>query len=56
MACNLTEAATVRQIFKVNGYSATKASADPFPSKRLTVGGYEWEIHYNPKLYEIGTY
>uniref|UniRef100_A0A0E0AD09 BTB domain-containing protein n=1 Tax=Oryza glumipatula TaxID=40148 RepID=A0A0E0AD09_9ORYZ len=36
--------------FNVNGYSATKAMAkhEHVSSKRLTVAGYAWEIHYTP--------
>jgi speckle-type POZ protein len=47
---NLTEAACVVHLFKINGYSATRAMcwADSLPSKRLAVGGYEWEVHYTP--------
>uniref|UniRef100_A0A0E0Q1E0 BTB domain-containing protein n=1 Tax=Oryza rufipogon TaxID=4529 RepID=A0A0E0Q1E0_ORYRU len=39
-----------RQHFNVNGYSATKAMAkhEHVSSKRLTVAGYAWEIHYTP--------
>ncbi|CAL5049201.1 unnamed protein product [Urochloa decumbens] len=49
---NLTDAACAVHLFKINGYSATKAMAetDSLPSKRLAVGGYEWEIHYTPSL------
>uniref|UniRef100_A0A0E0LEH2 MATH domain-containing protein n=1 Tax=Oryza punctata TaxID=4537 RepID=A0A0E0LEH2_ORYPU len=51
IAWNLTEAISAVHDFKVNGYSATKAGRDgDFRSNRLTVGGYEWEIHYNPVL------
>nr|CAB3468690.1 unnamed protein product [Digitaria exilis] len=49
---NLTDAACAVHLFKINGYSATRATAktDSLPSKRLAVGGYEWEIHYTPSL------
>ncbi|GJM97725.1 hypothetical protein PR202_ga14674 [Eleusine coracana subsp. coracana] len=47
---NLTEASRAVHLFKINGYSATRAmgKSDTIPSKRLAVGGYEWEIHYTP--------
>jgi speckle-type POZ protein len=47
---NLTESSRAVQLFKINGYSATRAmdKADSLPSKRLAVGGYEWEVHYTP--------
>ncbi|KAF8687295.1 hypothetical protein HU200_042976 [Digitaria exilis] len=49
---NLTDAACAVHLFKINGYSATRATAktDSLPSKRLAVGGYDWEIHYTPSL------
>ncbi|KAK3134322.1 hypothetical protein QOZ80_6AG0547660 [Eleusine coracana subsp. coracana] len=49
-SCNLTEASCAVHLFKINGYSATRAmgKSDTIPSKRLAVGGYEWEIHYTP--------
>uniref|UniRef100_J3MGQ1 MATH domain-containing protein n=1 Tax=Oryza brachyantha TaxID=4533 RepID=J3MGQ1_ORYBR len=47
---NLTEATKAVHDITVNGYSATKAAGSRgFSSKRLTVGGYEWEIHYAPQ-------
>ncbi|EEE66189.1 hypothetical protein OsJ_22305 [Oryza sativa Japonica Group] len=47
---NLTQAARAVHKFNVNGYSATKAMAkhEHVSSKRLTVAGYAWEIHYTP--------
>ncbi|KAF0925727.1 hypothetical protein E2562_017288 [Oryza meyeriana var. granulata] len=47
---NLTQAARAVHLFTVNGYSATKAMAktEHVSSKRLTVAGYGWEIHYTP--------
>ncbi|TVU08477.1 hypothetical protein EJB05_41882, partial [Eragrostis curvula] len=47
---NLTEASSAVHLFKINGYSATKAMGkwDSLPSKRLAVGGYEWQVHYTP--------
>jgi speckle-type POZ protein len=55
---NLTEAACVVHQFKINGYSATKSMArtDSLPSKRLAVGGYEWEVHYTPSFVVDGGY
>lgn len=55
---NLTDAACVVHQFKINGYSATKSMArtDSLPSKRLAVGGYEWEVHYTPSLVVDGGY
>ncbi|CAL5039868.1 unnamed protein product [Urochloa decumbens] len=49
---NLTDAACAVHLFKINGYSATRAMAktDSLPSKRLAVAGYEWEVHYTPNL------
>lgn len=55
---NLTDAACIVHQFKINGYSATKSMArtDSLPSKRLAVGGYEWEVHYTPSLLVDGSY
>uniref|UniRef100_A0A0E0LEH1 MATH domain-containing protein n=1 Tax=Oryza punctata TaxID=4537 RepID=A0A0E0LEH1_ORYPU len=54
---NLTEAKSVEYDFKVNGYSATKAGSDgEYPSKRVTVGGYQWEISYTPNCFEQREY
>ncbi|CAA0829489.1 BTB/POZ and MATH domain-containing protein 1 [Striga hermonthica] len=55
---NLTDAACIVHQFKINGYSATKSMArtDSLPSKRLAVGGYEWEVHYTPSLVVDGGY
>ncbi|XP_066370877.1 BTB/POZ and MATH domain-containing protein 1-like isoform X2 [Miscanthus floridulus] len=55
---NLTDAACAVHQFKINGYSATKSMArtDTLPSKRLAVGGYEWEVHYTPSLVVDGGY
>ncbi|KAL6603679.1 hypothetical protein ACP70R_044040 [Stipagrostis hirtigluma subsp. patula] len=50
LSSNLTEASCAVHLFRINGYSATRAmaKADTLPSKRLSVGGYEWEVHYTP--------
>lgn len=49
---NLTEATSAVHDITVNGYSATKSGGEnDFPSRRLTVGGYEWEIRYYPKVF-----
>ncbi|RLN13053.1 hypothetical protein C2845_PM09G21040 [Panicum miliaceum] len=55
---NLTDAACAVHLFKINGYSATRAMGrtDSLPSKRLAVGGYEWEVHYTPNLVADGNY
>ena len=55
---NLTEAARVVYMFKINGYSATRdmGRTDSLPSKRLAIGGYEWEVHYTPSLVNDGYY
>ncbi|CAN6177190.1 unnamed protein product [Urochloa humidicola] len=55
---NLTDAACAVHLFKINGYSATRAMAetDSLPSRRLAVGGYEWEVHYTPSLVADGSY
>uniref|UniRef100_A0A0D9WT24 MATH domain-containing protein n=1 Tax=Leersia perrieri TaxID=77586 RepID=A0A0D9WT24_9ORYZ len=50
------QAKKVDHNFVVEGYSATKASSTSFPSNRLTMGGYNWEIHYTPSCYEEGEY
>uniref|UniRef100_A0A0D9XHB6 BTB domain-containing protein n=1 Tax=Leersia perrieri TaxID=77586 RepID=A0A0D9XHB6_9ORYZ len=49
---NLTDAACHAHLFNINGYSATIAMArtDSLPSKRLTIGGYDWEVHYSPSI------
>lgn len=49
---NLTDAACAVHLFKINGYSATRAMSrgDSLPSKRLDVGGYAWEVRYTPNL------
>jgi speckle-type POZ protein len=43
---NLTDTACIVHKFKIKGYSATKsmASTDSLLSKRLAMGGYEWEM------------
>lgn len=58
MSWNLTEAKSYEYEFKVNGYSATKAGSDggEFPSRRLTVGGYAWEIRYTPRCHAVGEF
>lgn len=50
LSSDLTQAACAVHKFTVNGYSATKAMAKTghVASKRLTVAGYVWEIHYTP--------
>uniref|UniRef100_A0A0E0LEH0 BTB domain-containing protein n=1 Tax=Oryza punctata TaxID=4537 RepID=A0A0E0LEH0_ORYPU len=50
LSSDLTQAARAVHKFTVNGYSATKAMAkhEHVASKRLTVAGYGWEIHYAP--------
>lgn len=55
---NLTDAECAVHLFKINGYSATRSMGmtDSLPSKRLTVGGYEWEVHYTPNLVVDGNY
>lgn len=55
---NLTDAACAVHLFKINGYSATRSMGrtDSLPSKRLAVGGYEWEVHYTPNLVVDGNY
>ncbi|PUZ59572.1 hypothetical protein GQ55_4G052900 [Panicum hallii var. hallii] len=55
---NLTDAACAVHLFKINGYSATRAMGrtDSLPSKWLAVGGYEWEVHYTPNLVADGNY
>ncbi|BAH94153.1 Os08g0198300 [Oryza sativa Japonica Group] len=49
---NLTDAARAVHMFKINGYSATRAMArtDSLPSRRLPVGGYHWELRYTASL------
>uniref|UniRef100_A0A0D3GX92 BTB domain-containing protein n=1 Tax=Oryza barthii TaxID=65489 RepID=A0A0D3GX92_9ORYZ len=49
---NLTDAARAVHMFKINGYSATKAMArtDSLPSRRLPVGSYHWEVRYTASL------
>uniref|UniRef100_A0A0D9XHB5 BTB domain-containing protein n=1 Tax=Leersia perrieri TaxID=77586 RepID=A0A0D9XHB5_9ORYZ len=49
---NLTDAASGFHLFKINGYSATIATArsDTLRSKRLAIGGYDWEVHYTPSM------
>ncbi|KAJ1260309.1 hypothetical protein BS78_10G222500 [Paspalum vaginatum] len=49
---NLTDAACTVHLFKINGYSATRAMSrkESLPSNRLAVGGYLWEVHYTPNL------
>jgi speckle-type POZ protein len=45
-------------MFKINGYSATRAMArtDSIPSRRLPVGGYHWEVHYTASLVADSNY
>ncbi|WVZ79024.1 hypothetical protein U9M48_026652, partial [Paspalum notatum var. saurae] len=49
---NLTDAACTVHLFKINGYSATRAMSrkESLPSNRLAVGGYPWEVHYTPNF------
>uniref|UniRef100_A0A0A9HCQ1 MATH domain-containing protein n=1 Tax=Arundo donax TaxID=35708 RepID=A0A0A9HCQ1_ARUDO len=55
---NLTDAACAVHMFKINGYSATRATSrtDSLPSKPLAVGGYQWQGHYTPSLVADGNY
>ncbi|CAN6216003.1 unnamed protein product [Urochloa humidicola] len=41
-------------MFKINGYSGTTATPGSLPSKRLAVGGFDWEVHYTPSLVADG--
>jgi len=47
---NLTEAARSVQLFKINGFTATKEKPGYTASRVCAVGGHDWRIEFHPKV------
>lgn len=45
---NLTEAARSVQLFRINGFTATKEKSGLIASRIWTVGGHDWQIDFHP--------